>query len=54
MQIAALLVVIGAILMGVACGGYNLGPTGNYQVLVQGTGADGTVYSAVVPVTVTP
>jgi len=47
--------ILAAMLLGVACGGYGqLTPTGNYQVLVQATGPDGTVYSAVVPVTVTP
>ena len=35
-----------------ACG--QTTPSGSYQVLVQGTGTDGTVYSAVIPVTVTP
>ncbi len=45
-----------ALLLGVGCGGgYGpLTPTGNYLVLVQGTSPDGTVSSAVVPVTVKP
>jgi YVTN family beta-propeller protein len=55
LQIIGLLMLVSAILWAVGCGGYGqLTPTGNYQVLVQGTGPDGTVYSAVVPVTVTP
>ncbi len=44
-----------ALSMGVGCGGggsSQLTPTGSYLVLVQGTGSDGGVYSAVVPVTV--
>ncbi len=43
------------LLAGVGCGGVGqTTPSGSYLVLVQGTGADGTVYSAVIPVTVTP
>ena len=54
-QIVGLLMLVGAMLWAVGCGGYGqLTPPGNYQVLVQGTGSDGTVYSAVVPVLVTP
>jgi Bacterial Ig-like domain (group 3)/FG-GAP-like repeat len=55
-HLAATLLLILAFLMGVGCGGGygRLTPTGFYSVLVQGTGPDGTVYSAVVPVTVTP
>jgi hypothetical protein len=42
------------LLLGVSCGGGTgqLTPTGNYLVLVQGTGSDGVGYSAVVPITV--
>ena len=55
LQIIGIFLVICAMLLAVGCGGYGqLTPTGHYQVLVQGTGPDGTVYSAVVPVTVTP
>lgn len=55
LQVVGLLLVMYALLAALGCGGYGqLTPTGNYQVLVQGTGTDGTVYSAVVPVTVTP
>jgi hypothetical protein len=43
------------LLIGMGCGGVGqTTPTGSYLVLVQGTGADGTVYSAVIPVTVKP
>ena len=53
--ILAFVLIASALLVGVGCGGYGqLTPTGNYFVLVQGTGANGTVSSAVVPVTVTP
>ncbi len=55
LQIIGLFLVVVAMLLAVSCGGYGqLTPTGHYQVLVQGTGPDGTVYSAEVPVTVTP
>jgi hypothetical protein len=56
LQIVAMLLLILALLMGVGCGGGygQLTPTGLYSVLVQGTSADGTVYSAVVPVQVVP
>ncbi|MGA2372781.1 MAG: Ig-like domain-containing protein, partial [Candidatus Korobacteraceae bacterium] len=55
LRMVAFLLVALSLLLGVGCGGYGqLSPTGNYSVLVQGTGPDGTVYSAVVPVTVTP
>jgi hypothetical protein len=56
LQVIAILLVILALLMGVGCGGGygQLTPTGFYSVLVQGTGSDGTVYSAVVPVAVVP
>jgi hypothetical protein len=55
LRVLAVLLIGGAIVLAVACGGYsNLTPVGHYQVLVQATGADGTVYSAEVPVTVTP
>ncbi len=55
LQVIGVFLVTCATLWAVGCGGYGqLTPTGNYQVLVQGTGTDGTVYSAVVPVTVTP
>ena len=55
LQAIGIFLVLCAMLLGVGCGGYGqLTPTGNYQVLVQGTSPDGTVYSAVVPVTVTP
>ena len=55
LRILALIVAGGAILFAVACGGYGkLTPVGHYQVLVQVTGQDGTVYSAEVPVTVNP
>jgi hypothetical protein len=55
LQVIGLVMLVSAMLWAVGCGGYGqLTPTGNYQVLVQGTGPDGTVYSAVVPVTVTP
>ena len=55
LQIVGVLMLVVPMLWAVGCGGYGqLTPTGNYQVLVQGTGPDGTVYSAVVPVTVAP
>jgi hypothetical protein len=55
LQVIGLFLVVCAMLFAMGCGGYgNLTPTGHYQVLVQATGSDGTVYSAVVPVTVTP
>jgi Bacterial Ig-like domain (group 3)/FG-GAP-like repeat len=55
LQAIGVLLVISALLLAAGCGGYGqLTPTGHYQVLVQGTGPDGAVYSAVVPVTVTP
>jgi len=55
LQAIGMLLVVCAVLLAAGCGGYGqLSPTGNYQVLVQGTAPDGTVYSAVVPVTVTP
>jgi len=55
LQVIGIFLVVCAMLLAVGCGGYGqLTPTGNYQVLVQGTSPDGTVYSAVVPVTVTP
>ena len=56
LQLVAMLLLILALLMGVGCGGGygQLTPTGFYSVLVQGTSADGTVYSAVVPVKVVP
>ncbi len=56
LQWLALFLVVSILLFGMGCGG-GVGPTtpsGSYLVLVQGTGADGTVYSAVIPVTVTP
>jgi len=55
LQLVGTLLLLLALLMGVSCGGGSgqLTPTGNYLVLVQGTGSDGVVYSAVVPVTVT-
>jgi len=55
LRILAFFLIASALLVGLGCGGYGqLTPTGNYYVLVQGTGANGTVSSAVVPVTVTP
>jgi hypothetical protein len=55
LQIIGLILMLGATLFAGGCGGYGqLTPTGHYQVLVQATGNDGTVYSAEVPVTVTP
>lgn len=55
LQIIGLFLLVCAMLLAVGCGGYGkLTPTGHYQVLVQATGSDGTVYSAVVPVTVNP
>ena len=56
LRLMATLLVIGMVMMGMGCGGGygQLTPTGNYSVLVQGTGPDGTLYFAVVPVTVTP
>ncbi len=55
-RIAITLLLIGAVAMAIACGasGGRLTPTGHYYVLVQGTAADGTVHSAVLPVTVQP
>ncbi|MGO9517874.1 MAG: FG-GAP-like repeat-containing protein [Candidatus Korobacteraceae bacterium] len=55
LQLVVALLLLLALLTGVSCGGGSgqLTPTGNYLVLVQGTGSDGVVYSAVVPVTVT-
>lgn len=54
LQIIGLLLMLGATLFAAGCGGYGqLTPSGHYQVLVQATGNDGTVYSAEVPVTVT-
>ena len=55
-RMLAILLLVATLLIGVGCGGGygQLTPTGNYNVLVQGTGPDGTIYSAVVPVTVTP
>ena len=54
-QVVGTLLLLLTLLTGVSCGGGSgqLTPTGNYLVLVQGTGSDGVVYSAVVPVTVT-
>ena len=55
LQIAGTLFLLMVLLLGVSCGGGGSGqltPTGNYLVLVQGTGSDGVVYSGVVPVTV--
>jgi hypothetical protein len=58
LRLAIILLLTGVVALGVACGGVgsssNLTPTGHYEVLVQGTGPDGTVYSAVVPVNVVP
>jgi hypothetical protein len=55
LRILAILLPILILLVGIGCGGVGqTTPSGSYQVLVQGTGADGTVYSAVIPVTVTP
>jgi hypothetical protein len=54
-SIVGICLVASALLLGVGCGGYGpLTPTGNYLVLVQGSSPAGTVYSAVVPVTVKP
>ncbi len=51
----ALLLPISTLLIGIGCGGVGqTTPSGSYSVLVQGTGSDGVVYSAVIPVTVTP
>ena len=55
LRILAILLPILVLLVGIGCGGVGqTTPSGSYKVLVQGTGSDGTVYSAVVPVTVTP
>jgi hypothetical protein len=60
LRIGGFSLLIGLVLLIIACGGVggssgsNLTPTGHYQVLVQGTGPDGTVYSAIVPVNVVP
>jgi hypothetical protein len=58
LQVLALALLATALLAGGGCGGgggsSQLTPTGQYSVLVQGTGPDGAKYSAVVPVTVTP
>ena len=61
LQSLAILLIIVALLSGVGCGGgFNRTtttagtgtPTGSYQVLVQGTDANGMTYSAIVPVNV--
>ena len=58
LHVLALTLLATALLVGGGCGGgggsSQLTPTGQYSVLVQGTGPDGAKYSAVVPVTVTP
>jgi hypothetical protein len=55
LRILAILLPILILLAGIGCGGVGqTTPSGSYHVLVQGTGTDGAVYSAVVPVTVTP
>jgi Bacterial Ig-like domain (group 3)/FG-GAP-like repeat len=55
LRILAILLPILILLVGIGCGGVGqTTPSGSYKVLVQGTGTDGNVYSAVVPVTVTP
>lgn len=55
LRIFALFLAVSILLIAMGCGGVGqTTPTGSYLVLVQGTGADGTVYSAVIPVTVKP
>ncbi len=56
LRVSGIMLLVTLLLISVSCGGGGgsgqLTPTGNYLVLVQGTGSDGAVYSAVVPVTV--
>ena len=55
LRLLALFLAVSILLIGMGCGGVGqTTPDGSYLVLVQGTGADGTVYSAVIPVTVKP
>jgi hypothetical protein len=54
LPVLGLSLVLLTLLVGAGCGGGQKTSTGSYNVLVQGTGSDGTVYSAVVPVMVVP
>ena len=55
LQVFGLWLTAFAMLIGTGCGGLGqLSLPGDYNVLIQGTGSDGMVYSAVIPVAVNP